>query len=177
MSFTEYLKSIILFKPWPLNEEWKKFSDDCLVIDNKAPVNITHIKFVPSRHVACRLIESERINFLIEELTDCLIYFTSEEVARKGAYLYVDSISDNIRKDFEVKISLIPKVGKKRSFLQISFSHEQISEALELAITRSLKKILRKYTKVKKLGMEFTFSITPAHKQWQVPAKFKSLSF
>ena len=179
MPLLKYLKSIVLFQPWPLNKEWEELSIEKFNVDKGAPVNFTDINFLPDRRHASRLISAKYVNHLILELMECLTYFASEEAIDKGAYIYIDSNYEFVRKDFDITIKLTPENKDKRSKprLQISFSHHQMNEGYQLAITRSIKKIIYKYSKSKELGMEFAFSVIPAHKKWKAPENFASLQF
>ncbi len=174
MSLWNDFLHFITFRPIPLSDSWKKIEANCLTDDNKAPVNLVNITFDPPKEVLRKFISPGFLEIKFKEITDILIYYSSEDA--RDSLGYTSLLDEDLRYFGELTVIWHPEKGGKKGGLQLKMA-EDVEEPLEFTLKQTIESILKPLNNRKEVGFTLEYRLSAAHPEWQPPEKFKELLF
>ena len=158
----------------PLSENWLKIEENCLTTDKKAPVTLTNVRFKPEKELLRKYISPKFLEDKFLEINDLLTFYCSKESQDAPGFLYL--YDDFSRYYGDVTINWYAEGTGKRKGLYIKIS-DDIDETIEMTLRKSIETILRPLAQRPEVGFSLEYKMGAAHPNWEVPEKFKELTF
>lgn len=164
----------VTFRPMPLSDNWLNIEDNCLSTDKKAPVNLVNVRFKPEKEELRKFIAPKFLEEKFNEITDLLTYYCSKDSQDAPGFLYL--YDDFSRYYGDITINWYAEGTGKRKGLYIKIS-DDIDETVEMTLRKSIEVILAPLKSRPEVGFSLEYKMGSAHPDWEVPEKFKELSF
>jgi hypothetical protein len=158
----------------PLSDNWLALEEKCLTTDKKAPVTLVSIRFKPEKEELRKSISPLFLQEKFNEITDLLTYYCSKDSQDAPGFLY---LYDDFSRYFgDITINWYAEGTGKRKGLYIKIS-DDIDETVEMTLRKSIEVILAPLKSRPEVGFSLEYKMGSAHPEWEIPEKFKELTF
>ena len=164
----------VTFRPMPLSDNWLNIEENCISTDKKAPVNLVSVHFKPEKEELRKYIAPKFLEEKFNEITDLLTYYCSKDSQDAPGFLYL--YDDFSRYYGDITVNWYAEGTGKRKGLYIKIS-DDIDETVEMTLRKSIEVILAPLKTRPEVGFSLEYKMGSAHPGWEVPDKFKELSF
>jgi hypothetical protein len=164
----------ITLRPLALSDSWVGLEEACLTTDKKGPVSLTKITFSPEKEVLRKYISPGFLEIKINEITDLLTFYCTEEARESSAFLYLKDVESKIYGD--ISISWYAEGTGKRTGLYIKISDE-IDETLDHVLRQTISAILAPIERRPEVGFSLEYKLGVAHADWEPPEKYREFTF